>query len=670
MANIEELKNKINIVDYVKSLENLGKATRSGNGNLYKNCPICKSQSKGKSSTDNGHFYMCENTQSYSSFSSCCKGGDIINFIMEYYKVDNKEAINRLYEITNTPKDDFKPNIQPVENKLKPVENIETEAETKQSKEQQQTNENFVNDNLDISKNDEIISYLESRGIKNNTKEIAIKTCMFMSDKYYNKEDTKRLYIPVFEDRQITSFVGRRISDDESKPRYQNSRGGIGLFNIDLIKSKPETNKQIYITEGIFDALSIMQYGKNAIAINSTSNKTKLIKAIKDNIETAKEYIYFICTDNDKSGQDFRKAIKEGLKDSEIILKDIYIPDKYNDVNEFIQADERYFKSYLIDDPLQDNISTYLTSSFVSDIQENLKNKERKTGFKILDENLRGLNSGLYVIGAISSLGKTTLVHQIVEQMAEQGEKVLFFSLEQSKFELVSKGLSRQNAILNIQKNKNLKEAVGVYEIMNNPNIEKDFKDEMTRYIPIANNMKIYEGNFKTNVKTIREEVDTYIKLHEKKPVVVLDYLQILTPTEEIERAPEKQQIDFAVSELKRISRDYNIPVIVISSFNRDNYNTSVNLSSFKESGGIEYTADVILGLQLSVINDLKVTRNVDNKKENDEMINNAKNKSPREVELVCLKNRSGKPYFKIAYNFFAKNNLFVEVTDTTNKQI
>lgn len=41
-----------------------------------------------------------------------------------------------------------------------------------------------------------------------------------------------------------------------------------------------------------------------------------------------------------------------------------------------------------------------------------------------------------------SSLGKTTFAGQL----AEAGDRVLYFALEQSKFELVSKGISHQTA--------------------------------------------------------------------------------------------------------------------------------------------------------------------------------------------------------------------------------
>lgn len=76
----------------------------------------------------------------------------------------------------------------------------------------------------------------------------------------------------------------------------------------------------------------------------------------------------------------------------------------------------------------------------------------------------------------------------------------------------------------------------------------------------------------------------------------MIDYLQIIAPADL--RATDKQNTDKAVLELKRLSRDYSIPIIGISSFNRDNYTAPVNMASFKESGAIEYSSDCLIGLQ------------------------------------------------------------------------
>lgn len=46
-------------------------------------------------------------------------------------------------------------------------------------------------------------------------------------------------------------------------------------------------------------------------------------------------------------------------------------------------------------------------------------------------------------MGAISSLGKTTLILQIADQIAQNGKDVLIFSLEMAKAELMAKSISR-----------------------------------------------------------------------------------------------------------------------------------------------------------------------------------------------------------------------------------
>ena len=83
----------------------------------------------------------------------------------------------------------------------------------------------------------------------------------------------------------------------------------------------------------------------------------------------------------------------------------------------------------------------------------------------------------------------------------------------------------------------------------------------------MANNTIIVEGNFNVTVNTIRDYIEQYILFTGIKPVVILDYLQILRPLND--KMTDKQQVDFNVTELKRVSRDFDIPIFVICSFNR-----------------------------------------------------------------------------------------------------
>lgn len=63
----------------------------------------------------------------------------------------------------------------------------------------------------------------------------------------------------------------------------------------------------------------------------------------------------------------------------------------------------------------------------------------------------------------------------------------------------------------------------------------------------------------------------------------------------------EKQTADAAVAMIKQLARRYDMPVIAASSLNREAYrpgSAEPGLSAFKESGSVEYSADLLLVLK------------------------------------------------------------------------
>ena len=71
------------------------------------------------------------------------------------------------------------------------------------------------------------------------------------------------------------------------------------------------------------------------------------------------------------------------------------------------------------------------------------------------------------MLGAISSLGKTTFACQLSDQLAKKGEHVLYFTLEQSRYELVTKGLARLMAEIDMSR------ALSAIEIRNGEKTEE-----------------------------------------------------------------------------------------------------------------------------------------------------------------------------------------------------
>ena len=147
------------------------------------------------------------------------------------------------------------------------------------------------------------------------------------------------------------------------------------------------------------------------------------------------------------------------------------------------------------------------------------------------------------------------------------------------------------------------------------------------------------------------------------KPVVIVDYLQIIRPADP--RQTAKDAVDAHVRALKMLQRNNDLVVLVICSLNRQNYLTPVDFESFKESGGIEYTADVVWGLQLAIMNDELFDK--DKKlKEKREAVKRAKLEVPRKVELVCLKNRYGRSSYSCGFNYYPQYDLFVPEDEFT----
>lgn len=672
MDELEEVKSKIDLLEYVKSNYDLGKETKSSGGYLFKNCPMCNSTSS--KSGDAGHFYINPNTNSYSSFSGCCKGGSIIDFLMEFYNLDKKEAIDKAKDIAgirrsggnNQMNNNTKPNTNSQSNKQ---EEARKEAEKKEFIRNQK--KQFIIDNLakqSPENKQKVYEYLASRGI---SKEIGDKYHLFISNEVYEDknigtEGTSRIVIPIYYDNEPMSYVARALTEVEGRAKALNSAGPQIPLNIEYITKElqPGEDKFIYICEGWADALSFEDVGKKAIALHSTQQINKLKEYIEKNTFTASKYIYMLCCDNDEAGHKANSELAEYFTEKNISYHKVQIPKEYKDINEwYIETGDKDIFKGLLNPFKNQTVLNYIDNSFLKDIERMKGFKGRSTGFKNLDKEINGVVPGLYVLGAISSLGKTTYITQLADQMASRGEHIIFFSLEQSRFELVAKSISRQTCILNP------KEAKTSLAIMQNTDVADITIKAVEQYQPIAHNTIIVEGNFNINVISIREYVEQYIAFTGIKPVVVLDYLQILRPIND--RLTDKQQVDYNVTELKRISRDYDIPIFVICSFNRDNYTTTVDFTSFKESGAIEYSADVVMGLQLKVMEEIQEMKKptvsqIRNK------INDAKNETPRRVELIGLKNRNGKSYFKCNYKYYPAFNYFEEadaIPEYTNNQ-
>lgn len=292
------------------------------------------------------------------------------------------------------------------------------------------------------------------------------------------------------------------------------------------------------------------------------------------------------------------------------------------------------------------SFTDYFEREFFQDIELTAKYSSRKTGFENIDE-AQIFMPGVYMLGALPASGKTTFAWQLLNQLAEKGEPCIYCSFEMSKAELFTKSVVREL----YRKNPQMSERLN----LTSANIRRgamrgsrELQEQAAIFAQSATNLKVAELS-NTSVTELIEGLKPLCADVDRSPVICLDYLQII-PSKGSKASSSKEKVDEIMLRLKDFQRSTNATLLVISSFNRENYYQKVGFSSFKESGAIEYSADVIWGLENYGVD-------AEGKLDKDEVIKMSKEKV-RKIKFSCLKNRNGGAYecffhYYAAYDYF-----------------
>ena len=653
-TNLSELKQRVSLVDYVESQGYSLSALRGSGHKAYRGvlgaCPACGHK---------GHLFIYPNTNSFFSYSNCVKSGSIIDWFMQIEKLSLKESVQKLYALAGE--------VPPVMNNQEAIvaQPLDTENLT-----------SYVLRAHEATLNDpelaEALRTFCAERLLTAPQVFEHKLAVIHWTSKKTGEQYKRVILPVWKGGSVVWYTRRAIGAPEGETRFMDVSGvskSEAIFNVDYLD---EIHREpILLTESIIDALNLEELGYKAIAINSTGNLDNFMKKFK--ASKASQTVLIGAFDSDQAGQACAakllsygyislkkpclkvKQTKQGLLEDATDINDWYVHSLENDQNApYDDLDDLSIK-VSIDKQIAlrgrvDNVESYLEFDMLNDLAKISAYQDKRIGFPKLDEKMNGLQVGLYVVGGVSSVGKTTFVHQLADQLAEQGNHVLYFSLEQSKLEMVTKSIARTSAKLD------LKQAISSIAIRKGAN-NSMLQQAIETYKTYASNISVIEGNFETNVLTIQAYIQQYIAQNKVRPIVMIDYLQIMPPIEK--GMSDKAAVDVNVRELKRMSHQEGVPIFVISSFNRANYLAPVSFEAFKESGGIEYTADVVWGLQLGVISTEEFLK-LDKQSEKIIMVNKSKAAEIRDIELVCLKNRNGS-LFTQKFSYHAKYDYYQE---------
>jgi len=315
-------------------------------------------------------------------------------------------------------------------------------------------------------------------------------------------------------------------------------------------------------------------------------------------------------------------------------------------------------------------MSKYFTS-WESKYKDQPRLKALSTGFNELDRQLYGgLFPGLYSVGGPTGSGKTSFCLSLMLNLIEAGTPVLYYALEMSKDEIISKVLS------------NLTETTGANcKPVNCRAIDTKRPDDLTipeqnalvkaknEFRQYADNLYIRDGLGVIDADNVIKDTSDFIDKFDIKPVVVVDYLQILKPLKDRENPgralSDKQAIDLAMYSLKQFVLDHKITMILISSLNRMSYDEIVTLASFKESGAIEYTSDVVIGIYPAILDRISRGNNggisKDGRAELKAEEQKTKEQGYKDMTVAILKSRFSPARRKIAFKFYGFTGRYVE---------
>ena len=271
----------------------------------------------------------------------------------------------------------------------------------------------------------------------------------------------------------------------------------------------------------------------------------------------------------------------------------------------------------------------------IINISNDGKSRGIPSGFPTLDNKTSGFqNSDLIILAARPGMGKTTFALDIARKTAlKHNTPVGIFSLEMSADQLLQRCLAAEAKI-------------HAWKMRTGGMRDKDSLQRLNDAAGRLSSAPIFiddkPGNNILNIRSTarRMKRDHGIKL------LLVDYLQLITPHETRRSDSLVYQITEISRTLKFIARELQIPVIALSQLSRDIEKRSgkPRLSDLRDSGSIEQDADVVMFLH----------------KENATYEGASDAGVPEQISLLIEKHRNG-PTGRVSFLFDKKFVSFQE---------
>lgn len=347
------------------------------------------------------------------------------------------------------------------------------------------------------------------------------------------------------------------------------------------------------------------------------------------NYEIIEEYdnnsdckIYISCLPTNK-----KQIAKENIIDISEIYKDyenFAAAFNNNKTNLIIKFKKFMNEKGIKLNPYYPNLFDYYKDLYDKDIN-NIN--ELKTGFNLLDEKIKNVNSQLYTICGETNVGKTAFALQIALQLVlnDPDIKIYYYTVEHEEITIIDRIIAllskKDSNPIELDKIKSKQEKESSDKLLNK-------YEEVVKRFTIISDTNITASQIYTDAKYYSEQ--------NSKIVIFIDYLQMLRQIKN--ENTEYDKINETIKSLKNTIFKFHYPIFVISSLSRNS--NDLTIKRLNGSHKIEYSSETILELI---------------EKENG-------------IILKCEKNKNGKK-FKLKYKFLQDYQYFEEVIDTKKRK-
>lgn len=628
-------------------------------------CPYCGSGS-GKHGTGAVKYYQATNT---CACHACPEPGqkarkfDVFDCIQAFYRCDYNEALQRgadYLRIEIAPNDragaaqsEFrgKGNKMHVEKAGKP------QAGTGATTEADYTD--YYMECMMRLHDPAALSYLQARGISEETAEaykLGFDPAADPANAPGATEGTDkphpapRLIIPVTK----WDYVARRTDGEQSFKAMHPKGSAAAIFNGDIVKEPGP----VFIVEGAIDALSIIEAGGQAVALNSANNAGMFIAELE---KTGAQCSFIICPDNDQKGLQAAETIARGLQRLHIKHIIANISGEHKDANDALIADRQELERAIKE--AQAKAAAVVLPDYLTEFFDKISGdtyRPYKTDIEWFDRLLSGgpIRQTVLLLLAAPAAGKTTLCQQIAESMARHGKPVLYLNLEMSRDQMIAKSISARATFKGLPMS--ALDVMQGYKWTDQQRAAvvsalQEYREQIMPYLDY--NPDGITGDLDEIREYLNRTGEAAKAAGKDAPVVVLDYLHLVS----CKGQDIQETIKQSMAMLKQYVMQYDTFSIAITATNREsNKSGRITMESGRDSSGIEYGGDYILSL-----NYYQVEKG-DVKPAQIEKIATLQNRAWRQMIVRVLKGRlcitgwCARVYFHAAGNRFYAEDAFL----------